>query len=293
MPAPRLAASIGAIALTVAALVGPSAVAAGASTAVPGTGILPPKNPSSDVNPSPDFLAAGSCARGGDSAACNTLVLRAVAHARKVLEKIGGMSFSLSAYEKLTPIEQLFVTANVERIERGLPAIVVLTKSLDKVAQEGANGDTDPPLSQVPGTLPGGGRWVRLGGNWAGGYDNALGADYGWMYNDKPERWGHRDNILGQYVKASYCGGRRHEIAMGAGHVTRGKAYGDSETELFAGVCGPTPNRRSNDVGPGQEPPAHHLTQRRTGLSLLPASAASAGGPGTRCRRPSGCRCNW
>jgi hypothetical protein len=30
-------------------------------------------------------------------------------------------------------------------------------------------------------------------------------------------------------------------IAMGAGHVTRGKAYGDSEKELFAGICGPTP----------------------------------------------------
>ena len=111
----RLAASIGAIALTAAVLLGPSAAAAGAITAVPGSGILPPKNPSGDVNPSPDFLAARSCAGGGDSAACNTLLLRAVAHARKVLEKIRGMSFSLSAYEKLTPIEQLFVTANVER----------------------------------------------------------------------------------------------------------------------------------------------------------------------------------
>jgi hypothetical protein len=26
-----------------------------------------------------------------------------------------------------------------------------------------------------------------------------------------------------------------------AGHVAKGKAYGDSETELFAGVCGPAP----------------------------------------------------
>jgi hypothetical protein len=30
-------------------------------------------------------------------------------------------------------------------------------------------------------------------------------------------------------------------LAMGAGHVTKGKRYGDSETELFAGVCGSTP----------------------------------------------------
>jgi hypothetical protein len=237
----RLAASLGAIALTAAALLGAGVITAGASVAVPYKGILPPKNPSRDVNPDPDFLVSASCYGGGDSAACNTLVLRAIAHARGVLEKIGGMSFSLSAYEKLTPEEQLFVTANLERTERGLPAIVVLTRSLDKVAQEGANADTDPPLQKVPGTLPGGGRWVALGGNWAGGYDNALGADYGWMYNDKPEHWGHRDNVLGQYVTASRCAGQRYEIAMGAGHVTRGKAYGDSETELFAGVCGPTP----------------------------------------------------
>ena len=244
MTAFRLPARLGAIALAAAALLGPGAVAATASPlapAAPAKGILPPKNPARDVNPSPNFFAARSCAGGGDSAACNSIVVRASTHARQVLEKIGGMSFSLSAYEKLTPDEQLFVTANLERVERGLPAIVALTKSLDKVAQEGANADTDPPLNKVPGTLPGGGRWVSLGGNWAGGYDNALGSDYGWMYNDKPEKWGHRDNVLGRYVTASSCGGASHEIAMGAGHVTKGKAFGDSETELFAGICGHTP----------------------------------------------------
>jgi hypothetical protein len=243
MPSPtlRLAASLVATALTVTALLVSPAAAASASPAGPQKGILPPKNPSRDVNPSPNFLYAGSCRGGGDSAACNTIVLRAVAHAREVLEKIGGMSFSLAAYEKLTPDEQLFVTANLERIERGLPAVVVLTTSLDKVAQDGANADSDPPLNKVPGRLPGGGHWVSLGGNWAGGFDNPLGADYGWMYDDKGSAWGHRDNILGRYVSASSCGGESHEIAMGAGHVTKGKAYGDSETELFAGVCGRTP----------------------------------------------------
>jgi len=254
MPTFRPAASLGAIALTVTALAGLSVAGpalagpgvarpalAGAGFAGPDRGVVPPKNPAHNVSPDPNFLTARSCAGGGDSAACNTIVARAVAHARKVLEKIGGMSFSLPAYEKLTPGEQLFVTANLERIERGLPAIVVLTRSLDKVAQAGANADTDPPLAKVPARLPGGGRWISLGGNWAGGYDNPLGADYGWMYDDKGSAWGHRDNILGQYASSSSCGGRRHEIAMGAGHVTRGKAYGDSETELFAGICGPTP----------------------------------------------------
>lgn len=245
MPTFRLTARLGAVALTAVAvtagaLLGPAAASAGAS-AVSLKGVLPPKNPARDVNPSPDFLTARSCGGGGDSAACNQIVLRAITHARKELEKLGGMSFSLAAYEKLTPDEQLFVSANLERIERGLPAATVLTRSLDRVAQDGANADTDPPLGDVPGQLPGGGRWVSLGGNWAGGFDNALGSDYGWMYDDRGSAWGHRDNILGRYASSSSCGGQRHEIAMGAGHVTRGKTYGDSETELFAGICGPTP----------------------------------------------------
>jgi hypothetical protein len=248
MRAFRLAARLGAIALGAAVFLGSASVflgsasvAASASVARPATGILLPKNPARNVSPSPDFLAAGSCAGGKDSAACNTIVLDAITHARQVLEKAGGMSFSLAAYEKLTPDEQLFVSANLERVERGLPAITVLTRSLDTIAQDGANADTDPPLNRVSSTLTGGGHWVSLGGTWAGGYDNALGADYGWMYNDKGSAWGHRDIILAAYVSASSCGAKPREIAMGAGHVTTGKAYGDSETELFAGVCGPTP----------------------------------------------------
>jgi hypothetical protein len=241
MPTFRLAARLGAIALGATVLLGFASVAASASVARPATGMLPPKSPAGNVSPSPDFLAAGSCAGGQDSAACNTIVLHAITHARKVLEKAPAMSFSLAAYEKLTPDEQLFVSANLERTERGLPAITVLTKSLDAMAQDGANADTDPPLNRVSRTLTGGGHWVSLGGNWAGGYDNALGADYGWMYDDKGSDWGHRDNILATYVSASSCDGQHYEIAMGAGHVTKGKAYGDSETELFAGVCGPTP----------------------------------------------------
>jgi hypothetical protein len=236
-----LAARLGAIALGVAVLLGSASFAASANVARPAKGVLPPKNPARNVSPSPYFLGAVSCAGGKDSAACNTIVLRAISHARKVLENVGGMSFSLAAYEKLTPDEQLFVSANLERVERGLPAATVLTRSLDTIAQEGANADTDPPLNRVPDKLAGGGRWISLGGNWAGGFDNALGADYGWMYDDQGSNWGHRDNILGGYVSAAPCGGQRHEIAMGAGHVTKGKAYGDSETELFAGVCGPAP----------------------------------------------------
>ncbi|MGH3410370.1 MAG: hypothetical protein ACRDRJ_48930, partial [Streptosporangiaceae bacterium] len=43
----------------------------------------------------------------------------------------------------LGPDDQLFVTVNLERIERGLRPAVVLTHSLDKVAQVGANADAE------------------------------------------------------------------------------------------------------------------------------------------------------
>lgn len=255
MTAIRLTARLGLATVTGAALIISSAAIATASVAAPShKGILPPKNPSRSVGPKPFFLASPLCMGGKDGPGCNNLVLRATTRARGILERIGRMSSSLSAYEKLTPVEQLFVTVNLERTARGLAPAVVLTRSLDKVAQEGARADEDPPLGNVPDPLPGGGRFVFLGGNWAGGWDNALGANYAWMYDDglgssnsdcsKANRrgcWGHRDNILGTYNTRARCNGGRNELAMGAGHIGRGKQFGDSETELFAGVCGPTP----------------------------------------------------
>jgi len=224
--------------------------AAASRPAAAHAGLVPPKNPSRSLSPSPDFQGSGSCASKSNGRACNREVLKAITHARRVLEKMGGMSFSLTAYLKMTPAEQLFVTADLERTDRGLPPATVLSRSLDKVAQLGARRDEDPPLSRVPARLPGGGQVVGLGGNWAGGWRNAFGADYGWMYDDglnspnedctKQDRsgcWGHRDNILGTFSSKAACGGGAHALAMGAGYVASSK----SRTELFAGVCGHAP----------------------------------------------------
>ncbi len=254
MSALRLAVRLGAITVTSFALILPAAAVATASTATPAhKGILPPKNPSRSLRPSPFFLTNSLCAHGKDGQRCNSQILKATTRARKLLEKMGGMSFSVAAYDKLTPIEQLFVTVNLERTARGKSPAVALTRSLDKLAQEGANKDADPPLD-VPHPLPGGGTAIGLGGNWAGGWDNALGSNYAWMYDDglgsdngdctKTNHsgcWGHRDNILGTFSTKGRCGGQHSVLVMGAGHVTNGKAFGDSESELFAGVCGPTP----------------------------------------------------
>jgi hypothetical protein len=233
--------------LAAAALAVPSAaLAQSASRAEPGTpaithkGILPPHNPGRSLSPKPDFLAVRDCSTAKDGTYCDREVLRATGRARSILEHMRGMSFSLTAYRKLNHVKQLFVTVNLERVARGLGPAAELTKSLDKIAQTGANNDDDPPLNELPSHLPGGGRWIAAGGNWAGGWRNPLGANYAWMYDDGPG-WGHRDNILGRYANRTKCGGTASDLAMGAGYVGSGKKYGDSETELLVGVCGHAP----------------------------------------------------
>jgi hypothetical protein len=222
------------------------------------TPILPPHNPAQSLAPDPNFLTNSNCANSSDSAKCNMAVLSAISHARKVQEAMGGMHFSLTAYLKLSKIDQLFVTANLERIERGLRPATMLTKSLDSIARIGALKDTDPNIYAVPSKLPGGGSVVAVGANWAMGYQNPLGSDYGWMYDDglnspnytctraHPQGcWGHRDNILKTWVTKSKCVNGWHtsqfRTVMGAGYVAHSTGGRDSETELFVGVCGSAP----------------------------------------------------
>jgi hypothetical protein len=226
------------------------------TTVGPHKGILPPKNPSKSLAPNPDFLVSPSCEGAKDTTACNDVVIKATTNARKVLEALGPMSFSLSAYERLTGVQQLFVTADLERVERGLPPMLEITKSLDALAQAGADANTDPDIGKVYGkALPGGGIVVGVGGNFAGGFENPLGSDYGWMYDDgldspnkgcttktSPQCWGHRDNILFTWVSKAKCPSGPLEQVMGAGYLVGKKAkYGDSETQVLAGVCGKAP----------------------------------------------------
>jgi hypothetical protein len=194
-----------------------------------------------------------SCGPGDDGIACNQLALAAINHARRTLEKLGGMSFSLPAYAKLTPAQQLFVVVNLERTERGLAPAVVLSRSLNTVAQAGARAGRDPAMASVPRHLPGGGRTAYAGANWAGGWVNPLGDDYAWMYDDGPGGsnldcrtatsrlcWGHRDIILTRFGGHGSCSGGS-ALAMGAGHVAAAGGYRESDTVLLVGVCGPAP----------------------------------------------------
>jgi len=52
---------------------------------------------------------------------------------------------------------------------------------------------------------------------------------------------GHRDILLTMSSLAS-CPGGRGELAVGTGHAGRAAGYGESDTVLMAGVCGPVPS---------------------------------------------------
>jgi hypothetical protein len=222
----QLSACLGTGVLTGAALVVP---AAGANaTAAVHRGTLPPGDPTVSL---PDPAILTSCGPGDDGIACNQVALTAINHARRALEKLGGMSFSLPAYQKLTPVQQLFVVVNLERTERGLAPAAVLSRSLNAVAQAGARAGRDPAMASVPRHLPGGGRTVFAGANWSGGWANPLGADYAWMYDDGPGGsnldcrtatsqlcWGHRDIILTRFGGHASCSGGS-ALAIGAGHA--------------------------------------------------------------------------
>ncbi len=244
-----LAATVGTVVLASAAVSG-SACGALAST-TGHRGILPPGSPARSMMPATSLLS--SCGAGDNSSMCNQLALTAIGQARRALEKMGGMSLSRPAYARLTPARQLFVVVNLERTERGLAPAAVLSKSLSAVAQTGARAGRDPAVGSVLGRLPGGGRAVYAGATWSGGWINALGADYAWMYDDGPGGsnldcqggsstlcWGHRDILLTNAGQAS-CRGGAGGLAMGTGQAARAAGYGESDTVLMAAVCGHAP----------------------------------------------------
>jgi hypothetical protein len=217
------------------------------------------------IKPSPVFLKPNVCGLSGpnDTRACNSAILQAIDNARKTL-KIPAVlhSFSLVAFDRLGPREQLLAIADIERTARGLAPIAGLTTQLDAVALAGARAQTDPSIPSFPRhalRLSGGGEATYYGSNFAEGTANAMGADYYWMYDDglgagnidctarvQSGCWGHRDNILAPYSEAKYCPrGSRINIVMGAAEVTSRVKYSPAITEIFTNDCGALPGMDS------------------------------------------------
>jgi hypothetical protein len=115
-------------------------------------------------------------------------------------------------YALLSGAQQQFVVINLERVDRGVPAVLGLTAPINALAASGAQAGTDPGFPRS------GLSWG--GGIWAAGFPSTLEADYAWMYNDGPGSnniacttptaagcWGHRDIILANPTGARLVGG--------------------------------------------------------------------------------------
>ena len=161
----------------------------------------------------PCVLGANSEPDYSNSPACTNFVLLALDAAR-ALEGVKPMILPLNWYF-LSATKQLFVIADLERVDRGLPPYLGLNAALSANAQAAAVKSTDPSLAvgftvghNAQGT-PG------YGATWAGGM-SPLTADYLWMYFDgwgggpypktrngdctsatAPGCWAHRDELLG------------------------------------------------------------------------------------------------
>ncbi len=278
--------SSGAVALIVGGLVGVATPSAAA-------GLLPPSNPRSNLAPHPNYLSSGVCSVTGAAApcanpcvtlgnsgnavrakfpafsnapGCTQFVLRAINVARS-LEHLAAMVLPTNWYT-LTPPEQLFVLADLERTARGLPPYLGLNRALTDEAQWAARHRVDPNFA--PGFAVGLDRHhVRgMGGTWAMSF-TTLEADYTWMYQDgwggssytpnlacssasSPGCWGHRDQLLGS--DGSYNAGvglRCTKCEMGTGFViAKGTGSLTDLVELPAGSPPPMYFTWASDVVP-------------------------------------------
>ena len=212
-------------------------------------------NPAVNIAPSPDFLQAGSCTgtpgnftcanpcvsssltwpaySGG--MACSNYILLAINAARSA-EGLSPMVLPTN-WSALSPAQQLFVVANLERTARGLPAYIGLNAALSANAQQAARGFTDPSVAAgfSIGTdaqgIPG------MGGAWAGGF-SVLAADYIWMYDDG---WGGShaatSNVVCTSPGAAGCWAHRDELLGSDPGYNAGVGLGCTDCEMGTGFA--------------------------------------------------------
>ncbi len=193
--------------------------------------------------------------------ACTSYVLLAINRAHRA-ERIRPMVLPSNWYH-LTTRQQLFVVADLERVDRGLPAYLGLNSALSAAAQRGAVRSEDPAIAT-------GFSMSSMGATWAGA-SSVLEADYGWMYEDgwggskqrtsnidctRPSAsgcWGHREVILGHYtgLNCTTC-------ELGTGYALEGR-FGASYTDLIE--------------SPSKEPPAMTFTWAKDVAPFLSSSS--------------------
>ena len=211
-------------------------------------------NPLHNIAPQPNFLTSGSChARDKGwscsnpcvdrtmgwgvatrNPACTQLLVRAINNARR-REHVITLQLP-STWLRLTPAEQLFVVADLERTARGLPPYLGLNAALSATAQRAASHRSDPGLAAgfSVGTDAEGS--LGMGGAWSAGF-SVLAADYMWMYNDG---WGGpagTSNSVCTSAGASGCWAHRDQLLGADPHFNAGVGLHCAKCEMGAGFA--------------------------------------------------------
>jgi hypothetical protein len=111
-------------------------------------------------------------------------------------------------FDRLLPVRQWLILANLDRIAYSLPPISGVSVALNLIARQGAEARRDPDPRPALEKLSGQAQ-IGFASNWAGGAPNAPVAYFSWMYDDgygsgnidctsatSPGCWGHRHTIL-------------------------------------------------------------------------------------------------
>ncbi len=185
-------------------------------------------NPASNIAPVPNFFDYCSGSTIDTSSGCEQATLEAIDHARAT-EGLAPMEVPTD-WSSLSPAEQLFVSTNLERTVRGLPAFSGMSSVLDSVASSAAASGND--------ALPPAGFASDWTSNWAGGVGSPLEAIYLWMYADGLNGsnlectaqntsgcWGHREDILHAFTCSPCVMGS----GVSANAVRRGAGLGGAD----------------------------------------------------------------
>jgi hypothetical protein len=144
-----------------------------------------------------------------------------------------------SDFTSLTPAEQGFVLADLDRVLYGLPPIPGMTAALSQDAAGGVQRDTDPRPTDP--------NFNYFTSNWAGGFYNMPLAYEAWMYDDGPGS----GNLDCTTSNPSGCWGHRHDILWsfdGTNPLAMGVAVGNDPAGSagYAMILG--------EGGPGYQP---------------------------------------
>jgi hypothetical protein len=236
-------------------------------------------NPTANIQPSPNFLAPGTCTfvSGAWSCAnpcvvgtatalswpgytngpaCTNYILSAINNARSI-EGVRPMVLPSNWFGLSVP-QQLFVIADLERTARGLPPYLGINAALTADAQHAAATRSDPSIAAGFPMANDAQGSAGFGGAWSGGF-NVLAADYVWMYDDT---WGgsaaKTSNIACTSAGSAACWAHRDELLGSDPGYNQGVGLGCTTCEMgtgFAMVSGGASYVDLIEIPKGSPPP--------------------------------------